>query len=47
MSRIEFMFLFDPDGGYGEDELIRGGAAGAYQDPADLPTHPDEVGGRR
>ena len=34
-------------GGYGEDELIRGGAARVYEDPADLLKHLDEVGGRR
>ncbi len=34
-------------GGYGEDELIRGGAARVYEDPADLFKHLDEVGGRR
>ena len=34
-------------GGYGEDELIRGGAARVYEDPADLLNHIDEVGGRR
>jgi hypothetical protein len=47
MSRIESVFLFDSDGGYGEDELIRGGAARVYEDPADLLKHLDEVGGRR
>ena len=34
-------------GGYGTDELERGGAARVYEDPADLLTHLDEVGGRR
>ena len=34
-------------GGYGEDELERGGAARVYEDPADLLKHLDEVGGRR
>jgi HAD superfamily hydrolase (TIGR01549 family) len=34
-------------GGYGEDELIKGGAARVYEDPADLLKHLDEVGGRR
>jgi HAD superfamily hydrolase (TIGR01509 family) len=34
-------------GGYGDDELIRGGAARVYEDPADLLKHLDEVGGRR
>ena len=34
-------------GGYGEDELMRGGAARVYEDPADLLKHLDEVGGRR
>ena len=34
-------------GGYGEDELISGGAARVYEDPADLLKHLDEVGGRR
>ena len=34
-------------GGYGEDELFRGGAARVYEDPADLLRHLDEVGGRR
>jgi HAD superfamily hydrolase (TIGR01509 family) len=34
-------------GGYGTDELERGGAARVYEDPADLLKHLDEVGGRR
>lgn len=34
-------------GGYGQDELERGGAARVYEDPADLLKHLDEVGGRR
>jgi HAD superfamily hydrolase (TIGR01509 family) len=34
-------------GGYGDDELVRGGAARVYEDPADLLLHLDEVGGRR
>jgi HAD superfamily hydrolase (TIGR01509 family) len=34
-------------GGYGDDELVRGGAARVYEDPADLLKHLDEVGGRR
>jgi HAD superfamily hydrolase (TIGR01509 family) len=34
-------------GGYGRDELERGGAARVYEDPADLLRHLDEVGGRR
>jgi HAD superfamily hydrolase (TIGR01509 family) len=34
-------------GGYGEDELIKGGAARVYEDSADLLKHLDEVGGRR
>ena len=34
-------------GGYGPDELERGGAARVYDDPADLLKHLDEVGGRR
>jgi HAD superfamily hydrolase (TIGR01509 family) len=33
-------------GGYGEDELIRGGAYRVYQDPGDLLQHLDEVGVR-
>jgi HAD superfamily hydrolase (TIGR01509 family) len=33
-------------GGYGEDELIRGGAYRVYQDPADLLQHLDELGVR-
>jgi HAD superfamily hydrolase (TIGR01509 family) len=34
-------------GGYGMDELERGGAARVYEDPADMLKHLDEVGGRR
>jgi HAD superfamily hydrolase (TIGR01509 family) len=34
-------------GGYGEEELFKGGAARVYEDPADLLRHLDEVGGRR
>jgi HAD superfamily hydrolase (TIGR01509 family) len=34
-------------GGYGAEELERGGAARVYEDPADLLHHLDEVGGRR
>ncbi|GEP11236.1 HAD family hydrolase [Methylobacterium gnaphalii] len=34
-------------GGYGADELERAGAVRVYEDPADLLTHLDEVGGRR
>jgi HAD superfamily hydrolase (TIGR01509 family) len=34
-------------GGYGTEELERGGAARVYEDPADLLIHLDEVGGRR
>ncbi len=34
-------------GGYGADELERGGAARVYDDPAELLRHLDEVGGRR
>ena len=34
-------------GGYGAEELERGGAARVYEDPADLLRHLDEVGGRR
>jgi HAD superfamily hydrolase (TIGR01509 family) len=34
-------------GGYGEEELERGGAYRVYADPADLLNHLDEVGGRR
>jgi phosphoglycolate phosphatase-like HAD superfamily hydrolase len=34
-------------GGYGQEELERGGAARVYEDPADLLKHLDEVGGRR
>jgi HAD superfamily hydrolase (TIGR01509 family) len=34
-------------GGYGTDELERGGAARVYEDPADMLVHLDEVGGRR
>jgi HAD superfamily hydrolase (TIGR01509 family) len=33
-------------GGYGEDELIRGGAYRVYQDPGDLLQHLDELGVR-
>jgi len=33
-------------GGYGQDELERGGAYRVYQDPADLSRHLDEVGVR-
>ena len=33
-------------GGYGREELERGGAAIVYADPADLLRHIDEVGGR-
>jgi len=33
-------------GGYGEDELERAGAIRVYEDPADLLSHLDEVGGR-
>jgi HAD superfamily hydrolase (TIGR01509 family) len=33
-------------GGYGEDELMRGGAYRVYQDPADLLEHLDELGMR-
>ena len=33
-------------GGYGEEELERAGAYRVYEDPADLLTHLDEVGGR-
>ena len=33
-------------GGYGRDELERGGAYRVYEDPADLLKHVDEVGGR-
>jgi HAD superfamily hydrolase (TIGR01509 family) len=33
-------------GGYGEDELMRGGAYRVYQDPADLLQHLDELGMR-
>ena len=34
-------------GGYGMEELERGGAYRVYEDPADLLKHLDEVGGRR
>jgi HAD superfamily hydrolase (TIGR01549 family) len=34
-------------GGYGTDELERSGAVRVYDDPADLLSHLDEVGGRR
>jgi HAD superfamily hydrolase (TIGR01509 family) len=34
-------------GGYGEEELERAGAVRVYEDPADLLSHLDEVGGRR
>ena len=34
-------------GGYGTEELERGGAARVYEDPADMLNHLDEVGGRR
>jgi HAD superfamily hydrolase (TIGR01509 family) len=34
-------------GGFGQDELERGGAARVYEDPADMLKHLDEVGGRR
>ena len=34
-------------GGYGLEELERAGAYRVYEDPADLLTHLDEVGGRR
>ncbi|MFO1122664.1 MAG: HAD family hydrolase [Hyphomicrobiales bacterium] len=34
-------------GGYGQDELERAGAYRVYEDPADLLSHIDEVGGRR
>jgi HAD superfamily hydrolase (TIGR01549 family) len=34
-------------GGYGMEELERAGAYRVYEDPADLLTHLDEVGGRR
>ncbi|HVP32286.1 MAG TPA: HAD family hydrolase [Steroidobacteraceae bacterium] len=33
-------------GGYGRDELERGGAIRVYDDPADLLRHIDEIGGR-
>jgi HAD superfamily hydrolase (TIGR01509 family) len=33
-------------GGYGEDELMRGGAYRVYEDPADLLQHLDELGMR-
>ena len=34
-------------GGYGQEELERAGAYRVYEDPADLLSHIDEVGGRR
>jgi HAD superfamily hydrolase (TIGR01549 family) len=34
-------------GGYGQDELVQGGAYRVYEDPADLLRHLDEVGVRR
>jgi HAD superfamily hydrolase (TIGR01509 family) len=34
-------------GGYGTEELERGGAARVYEDPEDMLEHLDEVGGRR
>jgi HAD superfamily hydrolase (TIGR01549 family) len=34
-------------GGYGREELERAGACRVYEDPADLLSHIDEVGGRR
>ena len=34
-------------GGYGQDELRAAGAFRVFEDPADLLTHIDEVGGRR
>ena len=34
-------------GGYGPDELRQAGAIRVYEDPADLLSHIDEVGGRR
>ena len=34
-------------GGYGPDELQQAGAFRVYDDPADLLSHIDEVGGRR
>jgi len=34
-------------GGHGLEELERAGAYRAYEDPADLLRHLDEVGGRR
>jgi HAD superfamily hydrolase (TIGR01509 family) len=34
-------------GGYGQEELERGGAYRVYEDPADMLNHLDEVGGRR
>ena len=34
-------------GGYGTEELERSGAYRVYEDPADMLTHIDEVGGRR
>ena len=33
-------------GGYGQEELERAGAYRVYEDPADLLSHLDEVGGR-
>jgi phosphoglycolate phosphatase-like HAD superfamily hydrolase len=33
-------------GGYGQNELERAGAIRVYEDPADLPRHIDEIGGR-
>jgi HAD superfamily hydrolase (TIGR01509 family) len=33
-------------GGYGQDELERAGAIRVYEDPADLLSHIDEIGGR-
>jgi phosphoglycolate phosphatase-like HAD superfamily hydrolase len=34
-------------GGYGLDELERAGAYRVFEDPADLLSHIDEVGGRQ
>jgi phosphoglycolate phosphatase-like HAD superfamily hydrolase len=34
-------------GGYGLEELERAGAYRVFEDPADMLTHIDEVGGRR
>jgi HAD superfamily hydrolase (TIGR01509 family) len=34
-------------GGYGQEELVRAGAYRVFEDPADLLTHIDEVGGRQ